>query len=281
MQNGQGWTAGGNNGVSQTIDTASGQTYTISCDLAAHLASGATCGSVEVLWNGEAIGSVTATASVFATHSFEVGGDGGTSGLVLREVAPEASGAVTNMDGPIFSYTKDVEVGGDTVEVAAFAPGQSKLFQMIDGQLTVVDPDTEQYEVAGDPTGLRINATGFHTEDDLIYGIAKANGVDALGNPVSVRDLVMVDAEGNAYRAGETPVADYVGDFDDAGNQFGHDLHHTLWGRHNGRDAERRLWRHVPGLGGESLFRPKPWRPRSRRWDRRDRGNPLCRPGLE
>ena len=118
------------------------------------------------------------------------------------------------MDGPISSYTKEVTVGDQTVDVAAFAPGQSKLFQMIDGQLNVFDPESEQYEVAGDPTGLRINAIGFNTQDDLIYGIAKANGADALGNPVSVRDLVMVDAEGNAYRVGQTPVADYVGDFD-------------------------------------------------------------------
>ncbi|MBE1290918.1 MAG: calcium-binding protein [Rhodobacteraceae bacterium] len=218
MEDGPGWTATGDNGISQTVDTASGETYTISFDLVANLAGGATSGSVEVLWNGEVIGTVTTTSGVFETHSFEVSGDGGTGGLTLREIAPEASGPEINMDGPIFSYSKDVEMGGDTVEVAAFAPGQSKLFQMIDGQLNVFDPETEQYEVAGDPTGLRINAIGFNTEDDLIYGIAKANGVDALGNPVSIRDLVMVDAEGNAYRVGETPVADYVGDFDDAGN---------------------------------------------------------------
>jgi hypothetical protein len=218
MEDGRGWTATGDNGISQTVDTESGETYTIRFDLAANLAGGASSGSVEVLWNGEVIGTVSTTSGVFETHSFEVSGDGGTGGLTLREVAPETSGPAINMDGPIFSYSKDVEIGGDTVEVAAFAPGQSKLFQMIDGQLNVFDPETEQYEVAGDPTGLRINAIGFNTEDDLIYGIAKANGVDALGNPVSVRDLVMVDAEGNAYRVGETPVADYVGDFDDAGN---------------------------------------------------------------
>jgi len=132
MENGQGWTAGGNNGISQTIDTASGKTYTISCDLAANLAGGATCGSVEVLGNGEVIGAVTTTAGVFEFHSFEVRGDGGTGGLMLREFASATSGLKINMDGPIFSYAKDVEVGGDTVEVAAFAPGQSKLFQMVD-----------------------------------------------------------------------------------------------------------------------------------------------------
>ncbi|WP_412553861.1 calcium-binding protein [Shimia sp. MIT1388] len=213
-----GWNRDAEGVLSQSVATQMGETYTISFELAANLAGGATSGSVEVLWNGEVIGTVSTTSGVFETHTFEVSGSGDAGGLTLREVPPENSGPDINMDGPIFSYLKEVSLGGDSVEVAAFAPGQSKLFQMIDGQLNVFDPESEQYELAGDPTGLRINAIGFNTEDDLIYGIAKANGVDALGNPVSIRDLVMVDAEGHAYRVGETPVADYVGDFDDAGN---------------------------------------------------------------
>ena len=52
----------------------------------------------------------------------------------------------------------------------------------------------------------------------MIYGIAKKAGVDALGNPVEISDLMMMDAQGKAYRIGETGKADYVGDFDDAGN---------------------------------------------------------------
>ncbi|MCP4825734.1 MAG: calcium-binding protein [Shimia sp.] len=218
MQAENGWIGSNESEISHAVKTESGETYTVSFDIAANLAGGASSGGVEVLWNGEVIGTVTATSGVFETHSFEVNGTGGSGDLTLREVTPENSGPKIDMDGPIFSLTKDIEINGDTVEIAAFAPGQSKLFQMIDGQLNVFDPETEQYEIAGDPTGLRVNAIGFNTEDDLIYGIAKADGIDAMGNPVSNRDLVMVDAEGKAYRIGETPVADYVGDFDDAGN---------------------------------------------------------------
>ena len=216
-----GWLSEDINGqasLSQTVDTEDGASYKISFDLAANLAGGATCGAVEVLWNGAVIGTVEATSGVFETHTFEVAGAGDAGGLSLRELALEDSGPEINTDGPIFSYAAQASIGGETVDVAAFAPGQSKLFQMIDGQLNVFDPETEQYEVAGDPTGLRTNAIGFNTEDDLIYGIAKAAGRDSLGNPVSVRDLVMVDADGKAYRVGETPVADYVGDFDAEGN---------------------------------------------------------------
>lgn len=208
----------GQSEMSQTVITDANETYNISFELAANMAGGATSGSVEVLWNGEIIGTVTTTTGFFETHEFEVSGVGGEGALAFREIAPPSDAPDINTDGPIFFYDKEVEIGGDVVEVAAFAPGQAKLFQMISGQLKVFDPETEQYEAAGDPTGLKINAIGFNTDDDLIYGIAKANGVDALGNPVSIRDLVMVDAQGNAYRVGETPVADYVGDFDDEGN---------------------------------------------------------------
>ncbi len=89
---------------------------------------------------------------------------------------------------------------------------------MIDGQLKVFDTATNTYDDAGPSTGLKINAIGFNVEDDLIYGIAKKDGVDALGNPVSKTDVVMVDADGQAYRVGEGTNGDFVGDFDDSGN---------------------------------------------------------------
>ncbi|CUH50610.1 calcium-binding protein [Shimia marina] len=206
------------NNLSQAVTTETGETYTIRLEAAANLAGGADCGCLEVLWNGEAIGTITATSGVFETHSFEVTGDGSMGALTLRELPLPNTGPTINMDGPIYSYDTTITLGGEEISVAGFAPGQSKLFQMIDGQLNVFDPVAESYEIAGPATGLRINAIGFNTEDDLIYGIAKANGMDALGNPVSVRDLVMVDAEGQAYRVGETPIGDYVGDFDDQGN---------------------------------------------------------------
>jgi hypothetical protein len=75
------------------------------------------------------LGADTLNAGVFETHSFELSADGAADGLTLREIAPATSGPEINIDGPIFSYSKAVEIGGYTVEVAAFALGQSKLFQ--------------------------------------------------------------------------------------------------------------------------------------------------------
>lgn len=206
--------------LSQAVTAENGH-YSVTFDLAANIAGGSTSGAVEVLWNGEVVETVDTSSGVFTTHTIDLQGVSGEGELTLRVVEPEGSdGPEIITDAPIAHYMTEMDIGGETVEVAAFAPGQAKLYQMIDGTLNVFDTQTKSYEPAGDSTGLKINAIGFNAEDDLIYGIAKRAGVDALGNPVSAKDLVMVDAEGNAYRVGETPVGDYVGDFDDKGNLF-------------------------------------------------------------
>ncbi len=209
----------GHSCISQSIKTDADETYTISFDLAANLSSGATSGTVEVLWNGEVVGEVSTNSGVYETHTIDVSGIGGEGALTFRELDPVPSeGPEINTDGPIYSYEKSIDIGGQDVTVSAFAPGQAKLYQVIDGQLKVFDTVDNEYVDAGDPTGLKINAIGFNIQDDLIYGIAKKDGVDALGNAVSNKDLVMMDANGNAYRVGEAPYGDYVGDFDDSGN---------------------------------------------------------------
>lgn len=206
------------NEMSQSIACEDGVSYTVSFELAANLSGGATCGKVEVLWNGEVIGVVETQSGVYQKHEFEVQGGETDGTLTLREIKDNAVNPDLHTDGPIMYYDKSVTIGGADTEVAAFAPGQAKLYQMISGQLNVFDPATQTYETVGDNTGLRVNAIGFNIEDDLIYGIAKFAGTDTLGNAVAVADLVMVDAKGQAYRIGEGPAGDYVGDCDDAGN---------------------------------------------------------------
>lgn len=206
------------NEMSQTIACNEGASYTVSFDLAANLNGGSTGGKVEVLWNGEVIGVVETQSGVYQTHEFEVDGTAGDGKLTLRELKEEAANSDLHTDGPIMYYDKSVVVGGETAEVAAFAPGQAKLYQMIDGQLNVFDPVAQTYETVGEGTGLKVNAIGFNVEDDLIYGIAKRAGSDALGNPVSVKDVVMIDAKGDAYRVGKGPAGDYLGDCDAQGN---------------------------------------------------------------
>ena len=111
--------------------------------------------------------------------------------------------------------------------MAGFAPGQSNLYQVIDGHLKTFDLETQTYQDVGEPPGFKVNAVGFNIEDDLIYGVAKSNGTDSLGNAVSSTDIVMIDASGATYRIGEGFYGDYVGDFDNSGN---------LWTFHSSLD---------------------------------------------
>lgn len=224
---GAGWTAGsdaqsGDPTIGKVVETEAGEDYVLEFDLAANLAAGKTAGSVEVLWNGKVIDTIDTSSGVFETHSVKVSGTGEPGMLSFRNVDNDGSGAdagpAIDTSGPIYSYDKTVDIGGQDVDVAAFAPGQAKLYQVISGQLKVFDPAESSYVDAGPPVGFKVNAIGFNVQDDMIYGIAKSNGTDALGNAVSTKDLVMLDADGKAYRVGDTPVGDYVGDFDDSGN---------------------------------------------------------------
>ncbi|MCP5076224.1 MAG: calcium-binding protein [Rhodobacteraceae bacterium] len=206
--------------MTQTIETTAGETYALTFDLAANLAGGSASGAVQVLWNGKVIDTIQVDGGVFESQTVEFAGTGQPGELTFVTIPPEtdSEGPEINMDGPIFSYDKEVSIGGEETTVAAFAPGQAKLYQVIDGQLKVFDTQSQDYADAGGPTGFKINAVGFNVEDDLIYGIAKSDGTDALGNPIQSKDLVMMDAEGQAYKIGEAPYGDYVGDFDDSGN---------------------------------------------------------------
>ncbi|MEM9211301.1 MAG: calcium-binding protein, partial [Pseudomonadota bacterium] len=204
--------------MSQSVETKADQKYTISVDVAANLAGGATKGAVEVLWGGQVIDTVEVESGVFETKEYEVEGTGGDTGLTLRTIDVDDDGSNYDFSGPIVSYEKQVDLGDGSMTVDAFAPGQAKLFQVIDGQLKVFDTATETYQDAGDPTGVKLNAIGFNIENDLIYGISKSDGVDANGTPVANKDIVMMDANGDIFRVGDGHYGDYVGDFDGQGN---------------------------------------------------------------
>jgi len=219
------WTAGEHDGkptMSHEVLTDNGETYTLTFEMAANLAAGTVAGTVEVLWNGEVVGEVTAYSGVYESHSLEIEGTGGNGELTFREVAtnidPAEDGLEYDTTGPIVTYHRSMEIGGEATDVSAFAPGQSNLYQVISGQLKVFDTQTSTYEEVGDHAGFNINAIGFNTQNDLIYGLAKGEGKDALGSDIEFADVIMIDAEGAVYRIGDGAEGDFVGDFDDAGN---------------------------------------------------------------
>lgn len=204
--------------ISQSANTEPGETYTISFDLAANLSGGHSTANVEVLWNGEVVDTVQATSGVYQTFEIDVESQGSEGSLSFRTIETAPGGGEYDFSGPVVSYEKNMDFGDGDVSVDAFAPGQSNLYQVIDGQLKSFDPEAKEYVDVGPSPGFKINAVGFNVEDDLIYGVAKSSGVDALGNPVSSTDIVMLDASGAAYRVGDGFYGDYVGDFDDSGN---------------------------------------------------------------
>lgn len=224
-----GWSMEDTNGVetiSQSAETVAGESYTISFELAANLNGGHGGGRVEVLWNGEVVDAVSTSSGIYETHEVEVTSTGSQGQLSFRAV-PEEGAVQYDFSGPVAHYETKATVGGQEVSVAGFAPGQSNLYQVIDGHLKAFDLETQSYQDVGEAPGFKINAVGFNIEDDLIYGVAKSNGTDSLGNQVGTNDIVMVDAMGATYRIGEGFYGDYVGDFDDSGN---------LWTFHSSLD---------------------------------------------
>ncbi|MDO6729018.1 calcium-binding protein [Marinovum sp. 2_MG-2023] len=213
-----GWTmtddVDGTSAISQSAGTEAGQEYTVSFEVAANLAAGHTTGEIEVLWNGEVVDTVSVDSGVYQTHEVQVTGTGENGELTFRTVDPEPA----ENPGTILSYDKEMIIGGEPVAVDAFVAGQAKLYQVVDGQLKVFDTAASEYTNVGDDPGFKINSIGFNQEDDLIYGVAKSGGTDALGNAVSAQDLVMIDASGSTYRIGEAGTGSYTGDFDDSGN---------------------------------------------------------------
>lgn len=208
---------GGHNEMSQMVETTAGADYQLTFEVAANVGAGVTQGGVEVLWNGESIGRYDAGSGLFELMTVSFSGTGEPGMLTFRSTEPEGHSDI-DTSGPIFSYEKTMQVGGAEVTVAAFAEGQPNLYQVLNGTLVVFDPETQTYTKAGADATVTVNAIGFNVEDDLIYGIAVKDGVDALGNAISQRDLVMIDADGLSYRIGETPYRSWTGDFDDQGN---------------------------------------------------------------
>lgn len=218
---------GGHQQMSQTIATEAGGVYNLSFDLAANFAAGQPGATVEVVINGAVVGTYSTESGAYNAFETSFTATGGETEITLRSLDGPNSGPVIDTSGPIFHYARDVEIGGQTVEVAAFADGQANLYQVLNGTLHVFDVETQTYDVAGAAGTVNVNSMGYNAEDDLLYAIAVGTGVDSLGNAVAPSDLIMLDAEGNSYRIGETPYRAWTGDFDDQGN---------LWSFHSSMD---------------------------------------------
>ncbi len=74
------------------------------------------------------------------------------------------------------------------------------LFHVISGQMKKLDFATGTYTQLGDYSGFdQINAMGYNVNDNFIYSLARQEAVDVNGVPVSVRDIVKIDANGDVF----------------------------------------------------------------------------------
>ena len=208
----------GHQEMTQEVTTEVGGVYNLNLELAANFAGGQSGAAVEVLVDGEVIAEFSSQSGAFGAHEVQFTAQDTSAQITIRSVTAESNGPVIDPSGPIFQYDKEMEIGGQTVTVSAFADGQANLYQVLNGTLHVFDVETQSYQVAGVQGTVNVNSMGYNAEDDMLYAIAVGNGVDALGQPVERSDLVMIDAEGNSYRIGETPYRAWTGDFDDLGN---------------------------------------------------------------
>ena len=206
--------------LTATVDTLDGVPYELEFQMAANLGAQAYDVALEVYFDGALVGTFTQSGGVFETQSLSIDGIGREAELsfVIAEAEAEDGAPTIDTSGRVASYEKIMDFGGEDVTVQAFAPGQANIYQVLNGQMVIFDPTTSVYEEAETERAFNINAIGYNTQDDLIYGYARQTGVDSLGNPVSNSDLVAIDADGATYRVGQTSYSHYVGDFDDEGN---------------------------------------------------------------
>lgn len=217
--------------LSTDVETVEGVSYELEFNLAANLSADVQEVTVEVIFGGESIGSFTHVGGVFETYTFDLTGTGQVDALEFRVSSNlDAEVGVIDTSGVVASYEKEMTFGDVEVTVNAFAPGQSHLYQVLNGQLVKFDLQTNTYTQLEYAAAVKVNAIGYCQENDLIFGIARSAGLDANGNEIAHNDVVAMDARGATYAVSAGVMGSYIGDVDDQGNlwTFSGNLSHAV-----------------------------------------------------
>ena len=164
--------AGG--GVFQVVDTAAGQSYQLSFQLAARGGTAAGTNTVEVYWDGARVGTFTPSGHALAEYSLTVTGRGRPVLLEFREVAGQddwVGGMLDDVRLVTRTTTPTVlGVNSTTVTLAAGATDQT-----IDGGLRL-----RTTAVGREDTPLRLSSADF-----ALKTISGATGVTITGLPAA------------------------------------------------------------------------------------------------
>ncbi|MCT4609175.1 MAG: hypothetical protein N4A70_08200 [Pelagimonas sp.] len=205
--------------LSTTVETIESVPYELEFNLAANLSANVESVTVEVVFGGESIGSFSHEGGVFETYTFSLMGTGQATELEFRILDDSSDeGGSLDTSGVIPSYEKIVNFMGNEVTVDAFAPGQNFIYQVLNGQLVKFDLETNSYTETETSAAVNVNAIGYSSEFDLIYGIARSDGTDASGNAIARNDVIAMDATGATYKVSAGSMGSYIGDVDDQGN---------------------------------------------------------------
>ncbi|MEE4187493.1 MAG: hypothetical protein V2I76_03475, partial [Roseobacter sp.] len=205
--------------LSTTVETVQDVAYELDFNLAANLAADVQNVTVEVFYNGASIGDFYHEGGVFENYTFSFTGTGEVSELAFRITDVNAgSESVIDTSGVVASYPTTMTFLGEEVAVNAFAPGLNFIYQVLNGQLVKFDLETNGYTETETAAAVNVNAIGYSAESDLIYGLARSGGRDAVGHTISQNDVIAMDASGATFAVSPGTMGSYIGDVDDQGN---------------------------------------------------------------
>jgi len=99
-------------GISQTVETEAGQTYTLSLKLARQPGATAESSGVEILFGGQVVETVTPSSENWESVTVEVTGAGGSETLEIREIAGQSDGSGALVDAVHLSTAGDDILSG-------------------------------------------------------------------------------------------------------------------------------------------------------------------------
>lgn len=209
----------GNRLLTTMVETVADVPYELDFNLAANLAAQVQSVTVDILIDGEVIGTVTHDGGMFETYTLSFVGTGTTNSLQFRIFDAGGSGNdAIDTSGVIPSQETTLSIMGQDITVDGFAPGQNFIYQVLNGQLVKFDLETRGYTETEMPAAVNVNAIGYSNEFNLIYGLARSDGVDALGQDITRNDVIAMDATGATYRVAAGEMGSYIGDVDEQGN---------------------------------------------------------------
>ncbi|MBE1281849.1 MAG: hypothetical protein GJ676_00920 [Rhodobacteraceae bacterium] len=230
--------------LSTSVETVLDVPYELEFSLAANLSADVTSVTIEVVFDGESIGQFIHDGGVFETYSFDLTGTGDTALIEFRILeADTGSDGAIDTSGVVPSVESQMTFMGQVVTVDAFAPGQNLIYQVLNGQLVKFDLETNAYTLTETPAAVNVNAVGYSAENNLIYGLARSDGIDATGNAITRNDVIAMDARGATYKVSSGIMGSYIGDVDDSGQlwTFSGNLSHAVVYDLSETDAEGNL----------------------------------------